>query len=633
MNHLRKSFLCLSALVAVASQIDAAATIVPRSQSVNAARQMVGWNNPEWGINRMPQDERYYSANLTFGYTRTFRDDRLARCLFGDDLVCGDCGSTLKIQGSAVSNRDSRAWLADYFGLPRSFDGTVTFSPRIENFLIDFSLYVGLDEWYEGMYFRIHGPFVHTRWQLNASEDCATTGETGYFEGYFTDEAVAASNLTQSFLAYTNGATPSIDGIKWNSLCCSRIQNDCDCDALTQNGFGELRFVLGWNFVNDDQGDYHFGAGVYVAAPTGTRPGSDDCNGRYLFEPIVGNGKHWELGGQVTAHHIWWRSEDQEKSFGMYLEANVTHLFKARQTRCFDLCKPGKNSRYMLAQRLAKFAPDATVNLNTNVAPDGIAFADEYSPVANLTERSIKSSFAAQGDVAISLAYQSGGFQWDLGYNFWGRSCEDICLDNDCCSPAYNLKEWALKGDQRVYGFDGDSSYDAVALAATDHCADIHQGSNMKNSVSYLGDTPSAPVNRYADNPAQARSDDNNQVVYTYRNSTTQVYTSNRPVTLKDSDLDLTGTRGISHKLFTHLNYAWTNREDSSWTPYLGVGAEVEFGKTEGSCCNDDCNTDCDTGCSTTSCAPKACATVKSCCEDCAISQWGVWFKVGASYN
>ena len=115
----------------------------------------------------------------------------------------------------------------------------------------------------------------------------------------------------------------------------------------------EIRFVLGYNFLNDEDGDYHLGLGIYVAAPTGTRVGDqDDCSGkgRYLFEPIVGNGKHWELGAQVTAHHIWWRSEDEDKSFGLYLEANITHLFAASQIRCFDLCSAGSNSRYMLAR-------------------------------------------------------------------------------------------------------------------------------------------------------------------------------------------------------------------------------------------------------------------------------------------
>ena len=58
----------------------------------------------------------------------------------------------------------------------------------------------------------------------------------------------------------------------------------------------------------------------------------------------------------------------------------------------------------------------------------------------------------AQGDLAISLAYQTGNFQWDIGYNFWGRSCEKLSIKDDCCPAIHG--QWALKGDQRVYGFD-----------------------------------------------------------------------------------------------------------------------------------------------------------------------------------
>ena len=62
-------------------------------------------------------------------------------------------------------------------------------------------------------------------------------------------------------------------------------------------------FLVAIFSVKDDERDCHIGIGAYAAAPTGTRVGES----RYLFAPIVGNGKHWELGGQVTAHHIWWK--------------------------------------------------------------------------------------------------------------------------------------------------------------------------------------------------------------------------------------------------------------------------------------------------------------------------------------
>ena len=674
MNHLKQQLLCLAML---ASAVDACAEsttskIIPRSQSFNAARQIVGWDNPAWGINRMPQDDDYYSFNMIFEYTRTFRADSLARSLFGDDLV-NVCNHTqgLKISGSAIGDRSSSDWLAEYFGLPRNFQSTVIFKPTISNFILDFSFYAGLDSWIEGMYFRIHGPFVHTKWNLNAQETICTdtTLDSGsYFQGYFSSNVVPVANLNQGgFLSYANGAVPTINNdydlygetacladtayyfpkncsdlgdITWQSLCCSKISPACGCEGngLSRNGFGELRFVLGYNFINDEAGDYHAGLGIYVAAPTGTSVGDvDDCNdyGRYLFEPIVGNGKHWELGAQVTAHRICWRSEDEDKSFGLYIEANVTHLFKASQTRCFDLCSAGSNSRYMLAERLASnrnsipglnaSTPDGTVPAPHNLARFdslGLEFANEYAPVANITRSNITSTIGAQGDVAFSFAYQSGNFQWDVGYDFWGRSCEKLQFNDDCCAAEAGI--WALKGDQRVYGFydwDTDQQY-AIRIPATDSNATINQGSNMANGTDYTGSNPTAPRNIYGDNglflgaPVYI-----NILPNPAEDHALPIYTSEQPVVIDPSDFNLQGTRGISNKIFTHLNYAWPECKESAWTPYIGIGAEVEFGSHDEACCE-------------TSCSPTpGCIALKECCSNCALSQWGVWLKVGSSYN
>jgi hypothetical protein len=673
MNRLQKQLLCWTALISAAHLFgDGTVTnIVPRSQSFNAARQMIGWNNPEWGINRYPQDDYYASMNITFEYTRTFRDKRLAECLFGNDLTCqnrlcagcGVCedGPGINITGSDVTDRGPNDWLADYFGLPRDFESTVFFNPSISNYILDFSFYAGLDAWIDGLYFRIHGPFVHTKWNLNAEESIATNGSTGYFTGYFSSSAVPITNLNSNFLAYANGCTPLINNdfsgqpsdiplypITWQPLCCSKISNGCD--ALSRNGFAELRMVLGYNFLNDADEQYHAGLGVYIAAPTGTSVGDQDCGGkgRYLFEPIVGNGKHWELGAQVTAHHIWWNNQDDTKSLGVYLEANATHLFNARQTRCFDLYSAGSNSRYMLAEYLAGGIRNTYEGGIEGMAiippiitptqdPLGLIFGNEYAPVANLTQRSVKSSIAVQGDIAISLAYQSGNFQWDVGYNFWGRTCENICID-ECCPM--QVGNWALKGDQRVYGFsDAGPSATAVRVPVTDSQATINQGSNMANGVDYLGDNPTNPVNFYADNSIILTPFVTILPISLSHNS---IYASQIPVFIQESDFDLTGTRGTSNKVFTNFNWKWDPSDEYNWTPYVSLGGEVEFGTTGDNC--RECQSSCDSGCGSNgdSCntAPAApCnvfarrAPVPTNCVDCAISQWGIWLKIGASYN
>ncbi len=622
--------------------------IIPRSQSLDTARQMVGWNNPNWGINRKLGDEFYASMNLTFAYTRTFRDDHLTGALFGNDLVCSDCGPSIIVSGSQRNDRGPSDWLADYFGLPRDFKSSVSFNPHITNYLLDFSFYTGLDQWVEGLYFRLHAPYVHTAWTLNAKESIISNGTVGYFQGYFGPDtisndsetsSVTVTDLNSQFLNYSSGCVPSLpDNVCWESLMCSQIVAQCDQSQVTLNGFGEVRFVLGWNFLNDDEGDYHLGLGIYTAAPTGTRPGYG-CKGDYLFEPIIGNGKFWELGGQITAHHMWWRSDTDESRFGFFAEINIMHLFSTNQRRCFDLACNGTSSRYMIAQRLAS-------NENSNPVLDGesnagIAFANEFAPVANLTQRDVRVSVGAQADMAFSFQYQRDNFAWDIGYNFWGKSCEKICI-NECTSKPYGC--WALKGDNRVYGFVADDAMypyavQPVPVAATDSTATIHQGSNLRNGVDYTPVTPQDPSNMYADSSIAATATFGtatgievtryvDQAISEY--PANQLYTSSAPILIRESNFNLQGARGISNKIFTHLNWGWNDREETNWTPYFGFGAEVEFGNTSKVCFvpqpYGDC---CDTSCSSSNCSTNC----GSCCTSCALTQWGLWLKAGTSYN
>jgi len=48
-------------------------------------------------------------------------------------------------------------------------------------------MYLGLDEWKEGLFFRIHCPVVYTRWDLNYDETILNAGTNSYDPGYFTN--------------------------------------------------------------------------------------------------------------------------------------------------------------------------------------------------------------------------------------------------------------------------------------------------------------------------------------------------------------------------------------------------------------------------------------------------------------
>jgi len=588
-----------------------------RSQGTNAVRRMVG---SVGHVNLYDMDSFNGTFALTLEYGQSFNNDNIAECLFG---ICAcDC-PTIKIQGSRVEGRDANAWLADYFYLPTDYDGSFTVDPKIQNFSADFFYYFGLDQWTQGLYFWVQFPVTWTKWDLQFCDHVKNAGTNNHDEGYFTVNELPRSDLLGSFAEYMRGNAPgtitetanfgegeTLDFVtKFNGLKCAKI-----CGDDTETTVPEVRFALGWNFLLDE--DYHLGLNIQASAPTGNNVKPD-----FLFAAQNGNDNHWEFGGGLSAHFLFWRSEDEEKYFGFYLDANITHMFKNSQCRCFDLC--GKPlSRYMLAEKLVKANTDDGLGSDTDpIVLATYQFAGEYAPVANITNLKVDVSVGVNADIVAMFNYTNGGWGWDIGYNFWGRSCEKINLDCDCTNFPENT--WALKGDSHVYGYTpGDRP---VALSATMSNATITHGDNFGATAAILVATGIQNLN--IDNPQLATSNYGDLDVS--RSVNTQTNTSIQPVFITQDNINFARTKGISNKVFSHLGYTWVDRED--WIPYVGIGFEAEFGSNGNGCndCKDECNS-CDTSCNTDCCDSKE---TNGNCLRCSLSQWGVWIKGGVSYR
>ncbi len=609
-----------------------------RSQGRNMARKLEGTTS--YAVYQ-DMDERYGTFNMTLEYDQSFRASNIARCLFGDSLInspvvnsCdNDCDSTsLIISGEANATRAPFEWMAENFMLPRDFKSAISFSPKVQSVIFDFNLFMGLDRWVSGLYFRLYGPVVWNKSSLRAEEAVINQGTAdngSYSQGYFDDNTdVPASSLFQRALHFFGGcALPGyadqnvvVTPLRFAKFsdCNIGSTNSCDdsCgDSQTKTGFAELRGEFGWNYVREN---YRFLLNIQAAAPTGTRP-----NAEYLLPAYVGNGKHWELGGGIGGAWKMWESEDAERSFNFIVEADITHLFKAKQKMTFDL-KGKPNSRYMLAERLVEVAADE--QLVPATAAFDINGNGLYMPVANFSTREVKVGFGVQGDVVAMFNYTHRNFSWDLGYNFWGMSCSSISLDcgdtcNDDCNPIITPfpTNMALKGDASIAGYT-ETGTAQFGLGATESNATIFAGTN--------GGPTAGLTNPAVDNffPAVGNLDGTTPTnLFVFGGtpeapSTTRINTSNTPVFISIDDLDIDGAqqRGLSNKVFTHFNYTWTDRD--KWVPYLGAGFSAEFGSH---CGGDDCAT------------TPAVTSDSDCngCKKCALSQWGVEIKGGVSFH
>jgi len=653
-RHIVSSAMLLLSVGVANAQLSS--VIEHRSQSSNNARKVAG----EFGyVHLRDQDSWYTRTASTFEYQRSFNPNRLARSLFG--CYVDDCDA-IKIQGSAVEDRDENALFADYFYLPTDFDSVVSVKPVISDLIFDYNLYVGFNfKCIENAYFRVYAPLVRSKWMLNMKECIVNAGTNDYAPGYFMPCEVIRDDMNVDFCDYISGGAPFtqcatiLNGGRdqepnpldlGNELATTSFRGldyyrgSC-CDSRTETTLADLRMELGWNFWNKEC--YHLGVNAQAAFPTGTRP-----DAQYMFNPVVGNGKHWEFGGGITGHYILWECGDYEKSIGINLDANLTYLFENHEQRTFDLVDKDL-SRFMLAQRVGRpFAISAGAmaagdDVDAVTVPCG-QFKYEYSPVANLTTLDIRVKASLQADIALWLNYTNRNMSVDLGYNLWARSHDEIRVDEVCgCAPeCANLCDpsskdtWVLKGDSQVYGFvqerdmfglDCNPNY-AVPLSPSQSRATItggapvFEGQALDNQDLAWGNLNNDELNR--------------EPLFTDPVDGIQVNTSNSPIYLRCEDIDLCArNRGISNKVWTNLQYTWDLDGDCNpmrCKPFLGLGAEVEFGKMH----DDGC--DLSSTCTPSTSCPSTVQCTESCIDDCgrvnvAVSQWGIWLKGGMNFE
>lgn len=371
----------------------------PRSQGSDTARRLVGRNLFLYKY----EENGYYGAfSITPEVTRSFRTEEIGRYL----SPIQDCNCFTVGEAGVADLR------GEDFGLNCTGTGNqVCIFPRITNFIVEFSLYLGLDECWKGLFVDIHIPVAHTWWDTNCCLDTSTTCSDSF------ETCLMSTNQTNNAVGTTDVIRALNGNFTWgdvaNEMCFGKL-----CCRPTKTRVADLQFDVGYNFWACE--DYHLAVKVVVKAPTGNKPEAE-----FLFEPIVGNGGHWELGGGLSAHYVLWE-EDENCNLTFHLDGYATHLFATScETRLFDLCNNGCFSRYLLLKRFK----------NNGTALDGL----ERGP--NIFAQNLSTKINVQGDVTALFSYKTDCWLIDLGYNFWGRSQEEEdCLFFDIPADTYGIK-------------------------------------------------------------------------------------------------------------------------------------------------------------------------------------------------
>ncbi len=159
-------------------------------------------------------------------------------------------------------------------------------------------------------------------------------------------------------------------------------------------GVADIDVALGYNFLKKET--YHMGLNIGLTIPTG-----NEVTGEYMFAPTYGS-KHFGLGGGLCADaRVWGKTNHNVK---VNFAANYRYLFSATEKRTLGATDANWGQYQLLHSTAAAVTP--------------------FIPAANLGTPDLDITPGSQVDGIVGLAYNNGGFNFDLGYNMFFKEKE-----------------------------------------------------------------------------------------------------------------------------------------------------------------------------------------------------------------
>lgn len=388
--------------------------------------------------------------------------------------------------------------------------------PKIENTIVDLGIGFDLSRYVCNLWTKLNFVLANCKTSVGLSICNPGQIQSGFFPSCAMSDSCSKTPIPYESICSAllgNKSTETFPELKFG-----KISNK----VKSKTELAGIHYDLGYDLIRRENG--HLGASLHAVFPTGNRP-----NGKFLFEPIVGANKCWQVGlGVNSSYDICC---DCEHKIGLYFDAILTHLFPARQTRVFNLKKNGPLSQYLL---LKKF--DAAGN------------AIGIERVANILAGETEIGADVMFDGSLMLQFNRCNFFANLGYNFWARTKEK--RSNTVC---FRLPE-------DTYGIKGDLPLCNTVVVS---CKCLLGGVSTSHVCPSLNETLCEPVNSTSSNSTiscAAPADD-------------------ETVFLKISDINWSAPLHpsvISNKIFASIGY---NYDIGRFPIYGLIGTEIEFSK------------------------------------------------------
>jgi hypothetical protein len=346
-------------------------------------------------------------------------------------------------------------------------------------------------------------------------------------------------------------------------------------------GIADLPMQLGWDFCKNE--NYHFGLYFKFVIPTGTNLNQEWAS--FIFSPILGNGRHFEIGIGVTGHTDIYTCN--ENNLIANIDGYITHMIGSSSFRTFDATNQPL-SRYALLKSFD------TKNIYTGT----------ISPLGDINNCCVNTSFAIRGEGIIDFTYNYKNWDSGMGYAFAGQSKESLeCLSTwngnklNNTGPNYGYMGYSNMAALEIIGADSTNSSVTgwgapivlVGSGGNITSTDVTYTKNMGNittpsPIPQLNDTLINGLTNAA-TPAVTLKPGGNKILTKTINECAKSNNGafdagengiNNYISIPDFE-NSSGLMNaqILNRIFAHINYKWTN---SNWTPEIGILGSFGFG-------------------------------------------------------
>lgn len=448
MNHLRKLFAVSMLLSVVNANADTAygqSFFLPRAQN-GTADSIFGQTS---AIHKYDLDHIYGVFKSQTAYYQSYSNSKIGKYLFfnGTNLMNVGNVNAADTTTNGVDILNANLLLSGYY------TGEIQALPKVQEVVSSFDLFVGFNEWVDGLWFQAQLPLVWTKWNVHLTDVTSTpsTNSARYDNEYnASTPATPASALpyTSAAAAFTGEATYGDVTTPWSY---GRVNG-----AQSKTKLGDVHLTLGYDFVLKENA--HFGLGIHGMLGAGGK-----STAAYMFEPVVGYAGRFGVGGTLdTAMRLWERDEDHQ--FVGWIHADVYTVFDNAQRRSFDLdaTMGGVGSRYNLVKQMTGLTTTPT-------------YSGEMNSMINVGTLRAKIGMSVAYEATLMFIWQHGGFEIDFGYTAGGHSSEKFKSWVDTIEPnTYVLWQQqnanagtTATGNPAIYSYSGVTVAGLVTGAAT----------------------------------------------------------------------------------------------------------------------------------------------------------------------